>query len=91
PQARTIVEGVRVSPEDRSRTRVLLVDAHRRVLAASDGQGVLSEMLAVDLGSQQSGVERDPRNGTITAYHRTPGYETYLGQGWYGVIVQQGM
>lgn len=89
PQARAIVEGVRVSPEDRGRTRVLLVDGRRRVLAASDGQGVLSETLALDPGGRQSGVERDPRCGTLTAYHRTPGYETYLGQGWYGVIVQR--
>jgi hypothetical protein len=81
---------VRVSPEDRSRTRVLLVDGRRRVLAASDSQGVLSETLAIDLGGRQSGVERDPRGGTVTAYHRTPGYETYLGQGWYGVIIQRG-
>jgi hypothetical protein len=91
PQARAIVEGVRVSPEDRSRTRVLLIDSRRQVLAASDSQGVLSETLAVDLGGRQSGVERDPRSGTLTAYHRTPGYETYLGQGWYGVIVQRGV
>jgi hypothetical protein len=90
PQARAIVEVVRVSPEDRSRTRVLLVDGRRRVLAASDSQGVLSETLAIDLGGRQSGVERDPRGGTVTAYHRTPGYETYLGQGWYGVIIQRG-
>jgi hypothetical protein len=90
PQARAIVEGVRVSPEDRSRTRVLLVDGRRRVLAASDGQGVLGETLTIDPGGRQSGVERDPRSGAVTAYHRTPGYETYLGQGWYGVIIQRG-
>lgn len=89
PQARAIVEGVRVSPEDRARTRVLLVDARRRVLAASDGQGVLSEVLTIDPAGRQSGTERDPHAGGVTAYHRTPGYETYLGQGWYSVIVQQ--
>ncbi len=89
PQARAIVEGVRMSPDDRSRTRVLLVDGRRRVLAASDGQGVLSEMLSFDPAGRQSGTERDPRAGAVAAYHRTPGYETYLGQGWYGVIVQK--
>jgi hypothetical protein len=88
PQARAIVQGVRVAPEDRARTRVLLVDAHRRVLAASDGHGILSETLAVDFRDGATGVQRDPRSGAVTAFHRTPGYETYRGLGWYGVIVQ---
>lgn len=89
PQARAIVEGVRVSPEDRARTRVLLIDADRRVLAASDGQGILTEVVAMDPAGRQNGVMRDARTGMIQAYHRTPGYETYLGQGWYGLIIQR--
>ncbi|MCJ2074099.1 methyl-accepting chemotaxis protein [Methylobacterium sp. E-016] len=88
PQARAIVEGVRVAPADRARTRVLLVDTNRRVLAASDGQGVLSEVLPLDPKGQASGIIRDSQTGTVTAFHRTPGYETYLGLGWYGMIVQ---
>ncbi|MDR7037034.1 hypothetical protein J2X36_001778 [Methylobacterium sp. BE186] len=87
PQARAIVQGVRLAPEDRGRTRVLLVDAHRRVLAASDERGALSETLPFAPGDRASGVATDPR-GAVTAFHRTPGYETYRGQGWYGVIVQ---
>ncbi|MGW5960306.1 methyl-accepting chemotaxis protein [Methylorubrum thiocyanatum] len=88
-QARTIVEGVRIAQEDRARTRVLLVDAQRRILAASDGKGVLGETLAVDLNGRERGVVRDPHTGTVTAFHRTPGYETYRGLGWYGAIVQK--
>ncbi|WP_375465683.1 methyl-accepting chemotaxis protein [uncultured Methylobacterium sp.] len=87
PQARAIVAGVRVAPEDRARTRVLLVDANRRVLAASDDRGALSETLAVDPKELASGAERDAKGG-VTAFHRTPGYETYRGLGWYGMIVQ---
>ena len=87
-QARAIVEGVRIAQEDRARTRVLLVDAQRRILAASDGKGVLGEILAVDLNGRERGVVRDPHTGTVTAFHRTPGYETYRGLGWYGAIVQ---
>lgn len=86
PQARAIVSGVRVAPEDRARTRVLLVDASRRVIAASDGRGILSETVAVDPGGRASGVARGARG--ITAFHRTPGYETYRGLGWYGMIEQ---
>lgn len=89
PQARAIVEGVRVAPEDRHRTRVLLVDAQRRVLAASDKQGAFTETVAFDPAGRQTGVERNAFSDKITAYHRTPGYETYLGQGWFGVIVQR--
>lgn len=85
PQARSIVAGVRVSPQDRVRTRVLLVDAHRRVLAASDDRGVLTEILAFDPNGNASGVVH---GASVTAFHRTPGYETYEGLGWYGVIVQ---
>ncbi|GJD93163.1 methyl-accepting chemotaxis protein [Methylobacterium iners] len=88
PQARAIVEGVRVAPENRGRTRVLLVDSHRRVLAASDGKGILTETLTFDPGSRASGADRDAQSGIVTAFHRTPGYETYRGLGWYGAIVQ---
>ncbi|MGV7033569.1 methyl-accepting chemotaxis protein [Methylobacterium symbioticum] len=88
PQARAIVSGVRVAPEDRARTRVMLVDARRRVIAASDGRGILSEIVTADPGGRVSGTVADPRSGTVTAFHRTPGYETYRGLGWYGMIEQ---
>ena len=88
PQARAIVEGVRVAPEDRARTRVLLVDAAHRVIAASDGRGLLSERLRLDIDDPVSGVVPAPGGEGRVAYHRTPGYETYRGLGWYGVIVQ---
>lgn len=90
PQARAIVEGIRVAPEDKARTRVLLVDAHHRVLAASDGQGILAEVVPLDRSGRQNGVVRDAKSQMIQAFHRTPGYETYLGQGWYGLIIQKG-
>lgn len=91
PQARAIVEGVRVAPEDKAHTRVLLIDAHRRVLASSDQKGILTEVVGIDTGGRQNGVARDARSGSVQAYHRTPGYETYLGQGWYGLIIQHGL
>ncbi|ACA17717.1 methyl-accepting chemotaxis sensory transducer [Methylobacterium sp. 4-46] len=87
PQARAIVAGVRVAPEDRERTRVLLVDAGGRVLAASDGRGLLTETLRLDARERTGGFDQDA-GGAVTAFHRTPGYETYAGLGWYGVITQ---
>jgi hypothetical protein len=87
PQAQAIVKGVRVSPQDRERTRALLVDANRRIIAASDGRGLLADTIALDARGRTSGYYRDP-NGTVVAFHHTPGYETYRGLGWYGVIIQ---
>jgi hypothetical protein len=84
PQARTIVQGVRVGASDKA--RVLLVDSHFRVIAASDGQGVLSERVQLSRqGTNSSGVFHDCSGG-LTAYHATPGYETCKGLGWFGVI-----
>jgi hypothetical protein len=88
PQARTIVEGVRLSPEEARHSRVMLVDAGQRVIASSDGQGVLTEVLHVETNGQKAGFVTE-RDGTTTAFHRTPGYETYAGLGWYGVIQQK--
>ncbi|MCK1681715.1 methyl-accepting chemotaxis protein [Bradyrhizobium sp. 147] len=83
-QARAIVQGVRVGDSDK--TRVLLVDSSLRVIAASDGQGILSERISIALNGQRSGFHHD-RTGALVAFHATPGYETYRGLGWYGVII----
>jgi Methyl-accepting chemotaxis protein (MCP) signalling domain len=82
-QARAIVQGVRVGANDKA--RVLLVDSNFRVIAASDGQGILSERVSLSLKSGRSGFYKD--RAALIAYHATPGYETYKGLGWYGVIV----
>ena len=85
-QARAIVQGVRVGAADKA--RVLLVDSHFRVIAASDGQGILTERLQLSLDGRRSGFYQD-RTGTLVAFHATPGYETYRGLGWYGVILSE--
>ncbi|NVN88476.1 MAG: methyl-accepting chemotaxis protein [Rhodopseudomonas sp.] len=82
-QARAIVEGVRV---DDDKARVLLVDSDFRVIAASDGQGLLTERVPLTLNGRRNGFYND-RTGAQVAFHATPGYETYKGLGWYGVIV----
>jgi hypothetical protein len=86
-QARAIVQGVRVGAADKA--RVLLVDSQFRVIAASDGQGILSERLPLKLEGKPSGFYQDASKRMI-AFHATPGYETYQGLGWYGVIVSGG-
>jgi hypothetical protein len=84
PQARAIVQGVRVGAADRA--RVLLIDSNFRVIAASDGKGLLTEHVSLSLSGQRSGFYQN-RSGVLVAFHATPGYETYKGLGWYGVIL----
>jgi len=42
---------------------------------------------AIVVSKRGRGYARDA-NGTVMAFHHTPGYETYRGLGWYGVILQ---
>ena len=86
-QADTVVRGIRLLDGERERSRVLIVDARQRVLAASDGAGILTETLSLPLAKGASGFDF-AQDGIIQAWARTPGYETYPGLGWYGVIQQ---
>ncbi|HUI97334.1 MAG TPA: methyl-accepting chemotaxis protein [Xanthobacteraceae bacterium] len=87
PQARAIVQGVRLTPEEAARTRVMLIDAKRRIIAASDGRGILTSEFALRADGGRSGSYTDAA-GRLVAFHMTPGYETYRGLGWCGVIEQ---
>ena len=88
PQADAIVRGVRLTEEERETTRAMLVDGHGLIIAASDGKGILSERLQLATNGATSGYYHD-RAGNLVAFHHTPGYETYRGLGWHGVIVQK--
>ncbi|WP_092116765.1 methyl-accepting chemotaxis protein [Bradyrhizobium erythrophlei] len=87
PQARTIVRGVRIAPEEKDRTKVMLVDAQHRIIASSDGTDRLGTRYPIETGGRTHGYY-SKSNATV-AFHATPGYETYRGLGWYGVIVRQ--
>lgn len=87
PQAQAVVTGIGLSKEEWSRTRCLLVDSRHRVIAASDNQGVLQESMPLLNNGQQRGFY-SLSNGSTVGYALTPGYETYRGLGWYGVVVQ---
>jgi hypothetical protein len=86
PQAQAVVDGVRLTESERARSRVLILDQAHRVLAASDGRGVLSETLRLDVSAGPMGCYTD--NGQTIGYALTPGYETYAGLGWYGCVQQ---
>ncbi|MCR6631154.1 MAG: methyl-accepting chemotaxis protein [Magnetospirillum sp.] len=86
PQAETVVKGVRLRDEEKARTRCLLIDRQHRVIAASDGVGVLTETL--DLRDGPAMGSYVDVAGNVVGYALTPGYETYRGMGWKGAIVQ---
>ncbi len=87
PQAQTIVEGVRFEKAEADRSRAMLLDADFRIIAASDRQGILSERFDLKTGGQDSGHYTLP-DGAVVGFHKTPGYETYEGLGWYGCVIQ---
>ncbi|CAG9167915.1 methyl-accepting chemotaxis protein [Cupriavidus respiraculi] len=93
-QASTVVDSVRLTDEERGRTRCMLVDADGRVIADSKRQkdgarqgGKEAKTFALDTGGQAIGTYR-AGDGALVGYALTPGYESYRGMGWYGVIAQ---
>ncbi len=82
PQASAVVTGVSLSEEERRSTRVMLLDARHRVIASSDGRGLQQETYPLDTGGLDRG--HYARDGALTAFALTPGYETYKGLGCTG-------
>lgn len=87
PQADGVLKGVRLRDEEKPRTRCLLVDRNNRVIAASDGQGILSETVTLNFPGAIGSTTDE--SGRTVGYALTPGYETYAGMGWKGLIVQR--
>jgi hypothetical protein len=84
PQAEAVVKGVGLSEDEWQTCRVMLVDANHRIIASSDDVGVLRDQFDLKSEGRDRGfVVEDDR---LVAYALTPGYETYQGLGWYGVI-----
>ena len=84
-QAQAVVCGVKFSDEERERGRALILDSNHRVIASSDGKGVLTEFMNLPALKEPTGQLRS-RDGALLGYAKTPGYETYRGMGWSGVI-----
>ena len=68
-----------------SYTRVLLLDSEHRIIASSDGKGLLDRFL-LKHDEKNRGSYSEGKN--VIAFAKTAGYETYDGLGWYCVIVQ---
>ncbi len=83
PQARDIVQGVALTPLERTDTRVMLLNSKHQVIASSDKACTLNETFPIKTESDQ-GYYVD--HGQMVCFALTPGYETYRGLGWYGCI-----
>jgi len=87
-QSAAVVKSVRLLAHERARTRCLIVDSAGRIIAASDDSGALAETFRLETKGERTGAYA-LADGTTVAFAATPGYETYPGLGWYGVIVQR--
>lgn len=88
PQAAAVVESVRLSEAEWARTRCMILDSRHRVLASSDRQQNFGEIWPLSTGGRKSGSWQPDAQRTV-AFSLTPGYESYQGMGWYGVIEQR--
>ncbi|MCQ6262802.1 methyl-accepting chemotaxis protein [Alcanivorax sp. MM125-6] len=84
PQAGDVVKGVGLSEEERAQCRVMLLDAEHRVIADATGRGELGSPYPLRPEGRERGFYQD--GDKLVAFALTPGYETYRGLGWYGVI-----
>jgi hypothetical protein len=87
-QATTIVRKEPTLSEDEwKRTRVILLDQHMRVIAASDDNGIRSPFMLAHNGQQKGHYVNADRE--LIAFAKTIGYQEYDGLGWYAAIVQR--
>ncbi|WP_444464956.1 methyl-accepting chemotaxis protein [Rhodobacter capsulatus] len=82
PQAEAVLKSLRFCADD-GEMRGYLVDARGRVLAAR-GPGA-ERITQIDLpGEQANGW--CARGAGLMGFHRTEGFETWRGKGWFGVV-----
>ncbi|MFZ4761640.1 MAG: methyl-accepting chemotaxis protein [Alphaproteobacteria bacterium] len=89
-QAQTVVKSVRLTDDEQreGRTKCLIVDSNFRVIAASDNRNILNGVYQIKTNGQNMG-HYIANDGAIVGFALTPGYETYNGLGWYGLILQR--
>ncbi|MCW7753404.1 methyl-accepting chemotaxis protein [Desulfobotulus sp. H1] len=75
-----------LTEEEWRRTRVLLLDHNRIIIASSDAKDLMATF-RLNERSGDKGYYNE--GGHVIAYAKTLGYEGYDGLGWYGTIVQK--
>ena len=91
--AQTIVENTPLPQDEKSRTRVCVVDRQGVVLADTWGKQLRETLpladLSVSLESKKSySMVGGPRNKMCVAYANSPGFETYA-TGWHSLLIQE--
>jgi Methyl-accepting chemotaxis protein (MCP) signalling domain len=87
PQAASILQGVRLSEEERRQIRILIVDAQHRIIATSDERSDLFGRFPLRTEQGRCGFY-EAADGMV-GYALTPGFETYKGLGWHAVLQQR--
>lgn len=86
-QGTTIVnDEAPLSPEDKARTRIMLLDAQFRIMADSLGPQTTGQTFALSTKGQTKGSYY--AGNTLVAFAKTLGYQEYDGLGWYAAMVQ---
>lgn len=86
-QAQDVVGKVRLTEEEKKFTRCMILNADYRVIATS-ARGVELDSYPLETQNQAMGTYVDSA-GRLVGFALTPGYETYRGLGWYGVLLQE--
>jgi hypothetical protein len=84
--ASIVRDEIALTPAERARTEVMLLDGRQRVIASTDPQRLFATLAIEDTGKRGSYIDRE---GRLVAFARTHGYQEYDGQGWIGVVRQQ--
>jgi hypothetical protein len=85
--ASIVSDEIALTPAERDRTTVLLLDSRRRVIATTD-PGTLFTAFELRADGAARGSYTDAA-GAHVAFAATHGYQEYDGQGWVGVVIQR--
>src|SRR5207253_1067930 len=85
-QAAGVVNGVRLEENEKARTKCMILDDAGRVIACNHPE-FLNQTVRISTGGKRMGTYSQA-DGTLVGFALTPGYETYKGLGWYGVLTQ---
>ncbi|MGO3055811.1 methyl-accepting chemotaxis protein [Halomonas sp. AOP43-A1-21] len=83
PQAKAVVEGVGLTQEERALSRIMLLDSNYRIIADTQ-QDTVGNHYPLQRNNEVRGYYQD--EGRLISFSETPGYETYRGLGWLGVV-----
>lgn len=83
PQAKAVVEGVGLTDEERESSRVMLLDSSYRIIADTQVEAS-SQVYPLERHKEARGYYQTEK--CLVSFAETPGYETYQGLGWLGVV-----